>query len=1485
MLLVLLILIGIPLILLNTSYFQQRLADIFTKELSHQTGAKFYIEDSDISLFRGIIFHHVQINDSLNHRILKAERLDVGVHILPLLRRRVELENLRLIRADINLSRRTPESDLNIQSFINAFRKPRKSVLPWHIDFSSVILRHCRIRYDVLSLPGKAKGFDAGHLYFSDISAKLGLKIAPKNHYLIWIDKFQAIEKCGLKIDQMKLQAKMSEKGFNMKDFELQTVNSTLEISALDAKYNNFSAFSHFADSVKFDATNIRLTVVPADFNCLFPSFGNLTKPVKITIAAQGMLSDMTCKRLYVNMQEQLVFDANITLKGLPDIQNLFMNGQIEMLRITPEGLEYLSGVMTNHFAQIPVLRNLGTINYMGHINTVEKHWILTGDFATAAGNIGTDIQLSKNGNIIQYEGKVNTDAFQLDMLFPEKKRFGKVAFDVLVKGIQDPLNGFSGTVDGNVPHIYYNGYDYQNLSLNGSFDKMEFEGKASLDDENARLLFSGLMNFSKTSPRFRFDLYADKINLEPLNLTKKTGSSGLSFHVHSDFEGRTVDELLGQIAIDSLHVYNNQKSFHLSHLDLVAAQDPGSRHILISSPLINGEIWGNYKFSTLTKSIRTLARAYFPSLIKPEIPGFSSNNNFNFHCSVAPSPDLAKILDLPFVLDDMLEIQGFYNDGLGKFRVKADVQNLTYGKTPAQSVGLLFENPQKDLKFIAFAQIGSGEKEMKFNMDARSLNDNTILKFNISNSAVKTYSGNIQSSIHFSRRSDGELQVGANLKQSDIIVNDSVWQIHPTSFRWENERLFVEDFQLTHSGQFIKIQGTASKNSSDTLSVLMNSFSLDDLFAILPKTNSNIHLGGLVSGHAECMRLLKDPAMNADLTVDHFSFNHSVLGYLTAKSKWNNALKALVLDAVIRSNVESEGVNRKVATASGAYFPSSDSLFLSINGDRLPLGFLDPYLGKIMYKMTGVASGNIHLIGPLKHLGVYARAYVENASFGVQMLNTRYYFSDSVLVSPRIIVFRNVEVKDKEGNRAKATGIIRHNYFKKMQTSIDIQARNLLAMDIPPSSNAYFYGRAYGTGTVSINGPQDNIMIDVNMHTEDKTNATISFLDNAEVAEYSFINFVQKKKVNEDFDLDFKKKRPVLPTFNTPTNLTVNLQIEATPNAELTLITDPSSGDEIKARGNGAIRAVINEANDIQLFGRYTIENGSYKFIYENLLRRDFTIERGGSITFSGDPFAAELNIKANYTVNAKLSDLLAASDISSLNLNRSSIPVNCVLKLNGELQRPGILLDLAYPSADDDLRRRIANVINTDEMMNQQIVFLMLFGRFSTPTYSASQTQSTTSNMSTVLNTTISTVSSQLNNMITDVFGQSKMSFDFDYRNAAYELGAPGEWKVGMSGKWLDNRLTFNGNLGSRENLTQTGKSQFIGEFDIDIKFKNSMKWSAKFFNKANDNRYFKTALNTQGAGIVYKEDFNKLTDLFKQMVEGLQKPFRKSEKEGSN
>ena len=1490
MLLVLLTFVGISVILLNTSYFQQRLVEIVIKDLSKQTNSRISIKSSELSLFRGLVFYDVQLSDSLNRPFLKTHRLDARVRLLPLFSRRVEISQLRFIEADVSLFRETPESELNIQPFLDSFKSTKKTVVPWHIDLSSLILHHCHIRYDILSKPAGTGRFDMNHLEFSDLSTKISLKIAPKNHYQFQINKFQAFERSGLRINQLRLQAKLSEKGLILKDFKLELPNSTLEISSINAKYKDLSAFSSFADSVFFNPTDIRLSLRPSDLTCFSSSLAGLTKNMDISIEVGGKLSDLTCKKLHLNMEDLLFIDGSIRSKGFPGSQNFYSKGLIETLEIHPECLEYFSGILSHSSVKLPFLHNLGVLKYMGQINAIDHNLILTGDFATVAGNVGVNIQLSQDkiNKDLLYDGKLSTKSFQLNTLFPENNGFKDIALDISVNGKQNSINGFSGMVDGLISHIYYHGYDYHNLTLNGQFSKKEYKGKAVLKDKNAMLNFVGFVNLSKKSPEFKFDLAVDNLNLHTLKLISDgaDGSvnlreSNLSFMLHSNFTGNNMNEIQGQLSIDSLAIFNNKEWFRSSHILLESFKDPLNKHLRISSSILNGEIWGKYDFSNLATGFKQIVKSYCPSLFKTRNAAITGSNDFNFTCAIVPSPQLEKVFGLPFTFEKELTINGFYSDPTGRFRLKADIPKITYGKTTLQSAGLLFENPQKEAKIIAYAQLGTGEKQVELNFDARTVNDNTNLNFQISNSAVKTYSGTILGNIRYSRDEDKKLKIDAFLNPSNLIVGDSIWQIHPTNLNWKNNRLFIQDFQLTHANQFIKIQGSASGESSDTLSISLNSFSIDDLFQLLPSTPTSVVLGGLVSGNADCVRLFKDPAMEADLVVNGFSLNHAILGTLTAKSKWNNTLKALALDGVIRSESKNEVVHRKVAIASGAYYPSIDSMNLSIDADSVPLDFLNPWLGKILDKLSGSVYGTVHLMGPMKKLGVYANAYVKDVSFGVRVLNTRYSFSDSILVSPQIISFQDAQIHDRDGNIAYATGILRHNYFKNIQTAINIQTKkDILVMDIPPSPNVNFYGIAYGSGSVSINGPGKAIVIDVNLRSGERTKGTISLLNKSQVEESSFMNFTQKNNDNEYlYDLYIPKKSQIKTDKSSPSNLTVNLQIEASPNAELTLITDPISGDEIKARGTGAIHTVIKQSESTKLFGNFTIETGNYKFIYKNLFRRDFSIENGSNITFSGDPFDAELNINANYTVNAKLSDLLSSDDLNALKMNSNSIPVNCVLQLTGKLKKPDIKLGLAYPSADEELQRRVMNVINTDEMMNQQIVFLMLFGRFNTPSYST--TQSSSSNVSTVLNTTISTLSSQFNTMIGNAFGKSNLAFDFDYRNATYETGTPGEWNVGMSGQWLNNRLTFNGNVGSRENLTQGKPNEFIGEFELDLKMKNSQKWSWKFFNRANDDQQFKSALNTQGLGIIYKENFSNFSDLFRQMANELQKPFQKSER----
>lgn len=78
-----------------------------------------------------------------------------------------------------------------------------------------------------------------------------------------------------------------------------------------------------------------------------------------------------------------------------------------------------------------------------------------------------------------------------------------------------------------------------------------------------------------------------------------------------------------------------------------------------------------------------------------------------------------------------------------------------------------------------------------------------------------------------------------------------------------------------------------------------------------------------------------------------------------------------------------------------------------------------------------------------------------------------------------------------------------------------------------------------------------------------------------------------------------------------------------------------------------------------------------------QEVIRKDFVIKNGSTITFNGAPLDANLDIQASYTVNsASLNDLIPEE--SSSIIQQPNVKVNCIMNLSGILVRPTIKLGI---------------------------------------------------------------------------------------------------------------------------------------------------------------------------------------------------------------
>jgi hypothetical protein len=306
----------------------------------------------------------------------------------------------------------------------------------------------------------------------------------------------------------------------------------------------------------------------------------------------------------------------------------------------------------------------------------------------------------------------------------------------------------------------------------------------------------------------------------------------------------------------------------------------------------------------------------------------------------------------------------------------------------------------------------------------------------------------------------------------------------------------------------------------------------------------------------------------------------------------------------------------------------------------------------------------------------------------------------------------------------------------------------------------------------------------------------------------------------------------------------------------------DEKTSDYITLRGSGDLQTTFYNKGSFNMFGTYRISEGTYGITIQNIIKKNFVFKDGGTIIFGGDPYDARLNMQAQHIVNGvSLSDLNVGKSFSN------TVRVNCLMDITGQPRAPIIEFDLDIPNVNTDEKQMLRSIINSEEEMNQQVIYLLAVGRFYPQgANNANQEENAgQSKTSLAMQSLLSgTLSGQINDMLNRVIKSNNWSFganistgDEGWNNAEYE-GI-------VNGRLLNNRLLINGQFGYRDKTTTTSATpSFIGDFDIRYLLLPNGNLALKVYNQTNDRYFTKSSLNTQGIGIIMQKDFNGLSEL---------------------
>lgn len=1492
---ILLTIVGILLLALLMAYsafqnerIQRRVVSTLTHSLSKQVGSEIGMDHIDWSFPNSFVLQNVYVKDLNDDTLLSWNRAKVTINMMKLFSSTISFRTIQFsgMKAQLSVdSLNVP----NFQFFVDAF-KPKEEddtlSIQWSMDIESVAFNNCEVSFRNPYKRELVGRLDPNDLYVSDLCGRMYVSSFTEDSLHVWIDDISLSEKSGLVVDTISATVDMNRERIYVKDFVLAAPRSHLQLDQILVYHDNYEAFKDPLNRLR-GAVNIAPSYLrPSDFSALHPPLDILFDDIRINGAIVGSPSDLQLNGLNLSYGDCTKFMGTAVVKNLfPHPNEFYIDANVNKLSSSPLELADLLYVAIDREVLLPrSLDSLGMVSFCGSAKGSLADLLAQGTLSSVAGDLSMSATFKNNDtklNSYEAVGEVSAQSYHLARIFGEQSEMGDVTMRLNVGLNKLSDRNYVMHVEGKVDSFAYKNYCYENIRLNGRFDGDGFDGELIMSDKNAEVNFSGKADFKKHDmPIFHFSSHVDKLNLSATNLITKYDNTSISFDVESNLVGNSIDNIEGSLSMDNVVFMNGDHELKINNLSVAATVDPRNlqRKMTIYSDYINGSVVGQYQFSSLGKFFHNLAHHYLPSIVKDEwaFPEKKRVNDFSFDFVVDNTEPINDAYELPISILEETRIKGFMNDSTNRFRVRLESDQLQYEEKILTDLMLLVENPNDELKAMlrTTCQPANGRRNPYFfSVNTLTKNDSLNFKYHFSNTGDVTYSGSLLVGTRFKDYTEGEgLAADFHILPSSIILNDVEWLLRDSRILLDRKRIEVDSFYFNHDTQFLSINGINSNVTDDSINVHFSDFKLDYISDIIG--NKDITFNGVSDGDVFLYNALGNPHFKGDLYVYDATINEYEIGDLSVHSRWKEKEKCVAFDAKLLAPYEDQLSRSDIF---GGVYLGDDSLYIEGNLKDVSLKFLRHYLRNVIPNNTGTVSGIVKAYGKFGHIGLEGAPFVRNFAFDVDYLNTSYVLSDTVYLTPSTIRLNQTPVYDVEGNHAMLSGLLLHDGFRNFKFAFDMSFDKILGLNTQEEDNETFFGKAYVKGGANLSGTPDRININLNLLTRANSSLTIPIEGTSSTKECDFISFVEaednKTMVQKRRDRRERLKKIREKSNESPTEIFVDANLVATPEAQVQLIMDAQQGDLIRAYGSGNLHLTYNSReNDFKMHGSYEIEKGDYLFTIQSVISRKFDINSGSTVSFTGDPYNAFINIEAQYGLNASLTDI-----IEDPSLRSTPTPVRCLLGVTGTINQPIIKFDIDLPNSDEDVRSKLKSVINTEEAVNRNAASLLALGHFYTMDKSTLSSVTTTE----LSSVGFSTLSSQLSNWISKMSRDINIGLNYKPTTTSVDgTSASSEFDVALSTQLFNDRLLLNGNFGYRDDVDNAENiSNSIIDFDLEYKLSKSGRFRTKAFNRSN-NSYFKQAANTQGVGVVYHEDFDTFSGLMKSYWKSIKGVFKKKD-----
>ena len=1412
-------------VLMHLPSVQTFLGKEVAEALADKFGTKVEVGKVNLGFFNRIIIDDVMMYDQQGDSLIYASRLSAKIDYMAATQGKISVSSAQIFGLRANLYRQTAKSPANFQFVLDSLAsKDTTQHKPLDLHIGSLIIRRGAIAYNQRDVAPRSGVFSPQHIRVSELSSHILLNHVTDNSIDLLLKKLSFKDESGFKLQSLHFKLQADRQKATLKEFRLLMPRSELVLDDLKATYR-IEGKRFIPESLRFKGGIQQSKITFADVASLVPALRHFDDAVFVSSRFSG-----TAKSISVPSLNLRTGSGSFNLQARGSYSHASShpawNADIANLNLSPAGVEFLAENLGNKVKIPKEILHLGTIHLTGKAKGYENILSTKGNIETDAGNIS--LQAVKNDD--QIKASVDTRGVNLGRIL-DNRQLGTVEARIDAHGTMRHI-----FAKGNIARFDYGNYDFRHIEIDGDYDMKTLRGTASIADPNVNLSVRGDYNLGSR-------LYA-------------------------------LDAAINHLRPTVLGMKMHDPSYSLDNISISANNKGKEGHLDVEAPFVNLYARGQYDLTTIYGSIMRLVADKLPT-----IPGISKhaakgNNDFTLQANITSAEVLQRMFGLPLSLSLPVHINGNISDAEKNVNLYINAPNFSWDGSAFHDASIELNTIGDSLRMEA--RICQGlpyEKAPVYRLRAAAADNNlSTLLYYANQSSKLPITGKIDARTQFFTSDNGATGVHVTVNPSEIMLGEKKWLLNPADIIYRKKELTVDMLNFSHGDQHIIINGKATPQATDSIVADLKDV---DVAYILNLVNfHSVDFAGKASGKAVVKSIFQTPEAYANLDVKDFVFENGPLGTLHAKAAYDNQEGQINIDATAEDGPE------HLTVINGYVSPKRNYIDLGIEAHNTSLKFMENFCGSFLNNVEAWCKGKLNVVGDLKNINLVGDV-VAHGKMHMKQLGTDYTFNHlRAHAIPDDIQFEGDSIYDshyngKHSHFALIRGGIHHKHLTRLSYDLDIDANNFLGFDTHEFGDDTFYGTVFATGTVGIHGKSGETIIDIDATPEPHSIFVYNVASPDAISAGSFIHWNDATPyIYRPNSPDSDKDEDDSSDFSS--DMRINFLVNTNPNLTLKLMMDDQTGDYITLNGNGVIRANYYNKGGLDMFGNYVVDHGQYKLTIQNIIKKDFDFQPGGTIAFGGDPYNAPLNLQAKYTVNGvPLSDLNIGRSFSSNNIR-----VDCLMDITGTPGAPKVDFTMDLPTVNSDAKQMIYSVINSQEEMNQQVLYLLGIGRFYTQTKNnqtsedASQQSQTSLAMQSLLS---GTISQQINNVLSSFVNSSNWNFGANistgnegFNNAEYE-GI-------LSGRLLNNRLLFNGQFGYRDNANAT--QSFIGDFDLRYLIFPNGNLSIHVYNQTNDRYFTRNSLNTQGVGLIMKKDFFNLRDLL-----GIKKKSKKKGKEDKN